>query len=423
MSELAHGLLLQDQGRLEEAESCFYRVLTHEPENDFVYGRLALCQLSQSGKKKRALESIDQAIRLRSDDAFYHAVRSLVLSDLRRGQEALETAERAVALNPEDGLTLSSMANAYCALDRWKEGEEWSRKALAMDPGNGMAANLLVHTLRLQGKSDENAAAVEQLLAEDPEDSFAHVNAGWAALHQSDPKKAETHFREALRLDSESEMAREGLLESFRARSWFYRLYLSYSFFMQRFTGKNQWAIIVGIYLVYQVMLRVLKNVNPIVSAVLVAVWLGIVMWVWLAPGVGNFLILLDRHARLALRASERWQGIAVGGALVLGGISLIGSLASSYDPALYLGIGLVISTVPASLAFNNDSVRGRVVFGAITGFVYVAALSVFGIEAARYPAEELHSLTAPIGIAALIGAILCTWLGNVRSLRQGIEE
>ena len=47
MSELSHGLLLQDQGRLEEAEACFYSVLAREPDNDFVYGRLALCQMSQ----------------------------------------------------------------------------------------------------------------------------------------------------------------------------------------------------------------------------------------------------------------------------------------------------------------------------------------------------------------------------------------
>ena len=47
MSDLSHGLLLQEQGRLEEAEACFNGVLAREPDNDFVYGRLALCQMSQ----------------------------------------------------------------------------------------------------------------------------------------------------------------------------------------------------------------------------------------------------------------------------------------------------------------------------------------------------------------------------------------
>tara|TARA_R110000850_G_scaffold30303_8_gene83563 strand:+ start:1790 stop:3061 length:1272 start_codon:yes stop_codon:yes gene_type:complete len=422
MSELAHGLLLQDQGRLEEAAACFYGVLSRDPENDYVYGRLALCQLSLEGKKKQALKSIDQAIRIRSDDPFYHAVRALVLSELRRGKEALESADRAVALNPEDSLALASKATAYCALDRWSDGEEWSRKALAIDSDHGMAANLLTHSLRLQGKSEESAAAVEQLLAADPEDSFAHVNAGWSALQHGRQEKAETHFREALRLDPESEMAREGLLESFRARSLFYRLYLSYSFFMQRFTGGRQWAIIIGVYIVYRIALKALEGVSPVFTAVFVLLWLGIVMWVWLAPGVGNFLILLDHNARLALKRGERWQGLAVGGGLILGGIGVAAGLFAGYDPALYAGIGAIASAVPASLAFDNDSAKGRIVFGSITGFLYVVTLAVFSVEAFRFPSEEPHSVTVSLGMAGLAGAILCTWLGNVRTLRQGIE-
>ena len=70
MSELAHGILLQEQGRLEEAEACFYSVLGQEPENDFIYSRLALCQLSQEGKRKEALNSISEAIRLRADEGY-----------------------------------------------------------------------------------------------------------------------------------------------------------------------------------------------------------------------------------------------------------------------------------------------------------------------------------------------------------------
>jgi len=420
MSELAHGLLLQEQGRLEEAETCFYGVLTREPENDFVYGRLALCQLSMPGKKKTSLDTIEKAIQLWADEPFYHGVKSLILAELRRGKEALEAADRAVALNPEDGFSLAAKANAYCTMDRWAEGEEWSRKALAVDSDNAMAANLLTHTLRLQGKSSENAAAVEQLLAEDPEDSFVHVNAGWSALQRGEQERAEEHFRKALRLDPDSDMAREGLLESFRARSRFYRWYLSYTFFMQRFTGGKQWAIIIGIYLLYRFTVKALESVSPIFAGVFVILWLAIVMWVWLAPGVGNFLIFLDKNAHFALKGGERAQGLAVGGGLALGIPGVAASLITGYEPAFFAGIGLVVSTVPASLAFDNESRSGRLVFGAITGFVYLTTAIVAVVEAMQYPAEEWHSITLGMGSLALLSAILCTWLGNVHALRQG---
>ncbi len=420
MSELAHGLLLQDQGRLEEAEACFYGVLSRDPDNDFVHSRLALCLMNQPGKKTRALETIDEAIRIRADEPFYHALRALILSDLRRGKEALESVDRAIALNPEDSFTLAAKAAAWCSMERWAEAEEWSRKSLAADPDNAMAANLLAHTLRLQGKSQLNAEAVAKLLAADPEDSLAHLNAGWSALQSGDRVRAETHFREALRLDPDSEAAREGLLESFRARSAFYRAYLSYCFLMQRFTGGKQWGIIIGIYLAYQVVRSTLGAVHPLLAGGFGLVWLALVLWVWLAPGIGNFLILLDRSARLALKKGERRQGIAVGGGLFLGIAATAAGWFADYPPVLFAGIGLVVSTVPASLAFDNDSKRGQLVFGGIAVLIYAITAAVFVIEAIRHPANQLHPFTSMGGLFALIAAMACTWLGNIRGLRRG---
>lgn len=422
MSELSHGLLLQDQGRLEEAEACFYSVLAREPDNDFVYGRLALCQMSQPGKKRRALDTIAEAIRLRADEPFYFSVKAIVLGELHRGKEALEAAETAVRLNPEDTFALSAKANAYCAMDRWAEAEEWSRHALALDGDNAMAANILAHTLRMQGKRQLNAEAVERLLAADPEDSFAHVNAGWTALQAKDQPRAEQHFREALRLDPESDMAREGLLESFRARSWFYRAYLSYCFFMQRYTKGKQWMIFLGAFAVYQVSRKYLESLNPVYSGVLVAVWLGLVLWVWLAPGIGNFLILLDRSARLALKPAERHQGIAVGGVFIAGALATIAGLVSGYYPILLAGVGMLATTIPASLTFGNASSRGRLVFGSITVLLYMAAGIMIVLEWMHHPAP-MHPLSRALGTFALVATVACTWLGNIRSLRRSSDD
>ena len=353
-----------------------------------------LCQLNQSGKKQKALESIGEAIRLRSDAAFYHAVKSLILSDLHKGKEALVVADAAIRLDPEDAFPLAAKAAAYSEMDQWANVEAWSLKALQIDSDHAMSANLLTHALRLQGKSDENEIAVEQLLAASPEDSFAHVNAGWSALQRGDSKQAETHFREALRLEPESGSARDGLLESFRARSWFYRIYLSYCFFMQRFTGGKQWGIIVGIYIAYQLLQRWLETVNEMVAAVFVILWLALVLWVWLAPGIGNFLILMDPSARLALKPGEKWQGLAVGGGLVLGVFGTATGFGLSLDPLLLGGIGLIASTVPASLTFANDSQKGRMIFGVVTAAVYAMTLVVV-IKLSLTPgATELDPVT-----------------------------
>jgi len=401
---------------------CFYNVLAREPDNDFVYGRLALCQMSQPGKKRRALETIEEAIRLHPDEPFYFSVKAIILAELHRGKEALAAAEAAVRLNPDDTFALSAKANAFCAMDRWAEAEEWSRRALALDGDNAMAANILAHTLRMQGKRQLNTEAVERLLAADPEDSFAHVNAGWSALHSRDQGRAEQHFREALRLDPESDMAREGLLEAFRARSWFYRAYLSYCFFMQRYTEGKQWMIFLGAFFIYQVSRHYLESLNPVYAGVLVAVWLGLVLWVWLAPGIGNFLILLDRSARLALKPGERHQGIAVGGVFAGGTFVTIAGLVSGYYPLLVAGVGLLVTTIPASLTFGNASLRGRRLFGTLTLLSYAAVGFMTVLEWGRHPAP-MHPLSRGLGTFALFAAVACTWLGNIRSLRRSTDD
>ena len=423
MSELAHAILLQDQGKLEEAEACFRGVLAREPENDFVYGRLALCQLNQDGKRKEALSSIENAIRIKSDESFYHAVKALILSDLRRGKEAAAAADEAIALDPEDSFALAARATASCSLERWAEAEKWSRESLALDSDNRMAANILTHVLRLQGKESENSAAVAQLLEDDPEDSFAHVNAGWSALHRKDSRKAEEHFREALRLDPESDSARDGLIEAFRARSWFYRLYLSYCFYLQRFTAGRQWAIVIGLFIAYQVARRAAESISPVFAMVIGFLWLGLVMWVWLAPGIGNFLILTDRSARLALKLGEKWHGVTVGGMFVAGICSLALGVILSHPPVILLAVGLIASTVPASLTFGNESKLGQLLFGGITAYIYGVTAYIFVSEWLRMPAEGLSYLTVTLGQIGLIAAMLCTWLGNIPSLRRGPAE
>lgn len=419
MSEIAHGLLLQEQGRLDEAEACYYGVLSREPENDFVYSRLALCHLSQDKRKSDALKAIDEAIRIRADESFYHALRALILSDLHRAKEAMGSADRAIALNPEDHFALSAKATVYCEMQRWSDAEEWCRRALASNSDDGMAANLLTHVLRVQGKTEMNEAAVAAQLSDDPENSLAHVNAGWSALQKHDHQQAETHFREALRLDPESEAARDGLLESFKARSWFYRAYLSYCFFMQRFTGGKQWAIIIGIYVLYRVAAKALEKISPLIAGGLVCLWLGFVMWVWLAPGIGNFLVFMDKNARLALRKGEVIQGVAVGGGLLAGIMTLvIGSIWES-DPAICAGFGLILSTVPASLTFNNGSRKGTLFFGLITAYVYLATIAAAVNEFAFATAPGISDRSVFFAVPAILGAVLCTWLGNIPALRR----
>ena len=83
-------------------------------------------------------------------------------------REAVAAADNAISLAPDDSFALSVKANAYFSMERWADAEEWAGRSLAADGDNAMAANLLAHALRMQGKAEENQAAVDRLLAADP---------------------------------------------------------------------------------------------------------------------------------------------------------------------------------------------------------------------------------------------------------------
>ncbi|NNE93846.1 MAG: tetratricopeptide repeat protein [Verrucomicrobiales bacterium] len=418
---LAHGLLLHDQGKLDEAEKAYREHLSSEPNDDYAHSRLALCLLEQEGRKKEALKEIDAAIGLEPEHDYYHGVKSIILAQLNKGKQALESADRAIALNPDGSFNHTAKASAFADLMRWSEAETSCRKALSLDSDNGFAKNLLASVLQAQGKSVESEMAVDQLLADDPESSLAHTNAGWAALRRHDYKNAEIHFREALRLDPEYDPARDGLLESFKARSAFYRVYLRYTFFMARFTEGKQWIFIIGIYLIYQFGRHALRQIHPFASGAFICLYLGFVTWVWLAPGIGNFLVMLDRSARFALKKGEKLSGIFVGGGLLLGLGSVIGGLIANSTPPILAGMGLVVSTIPASLTFGNPSKKGRFVFGGVLAFVYLATVGVTLAEIANptVSMEDMNPMIGLLGLPALIAALLCTWFGNISSLRE----
>ena len=303
-------------------------------------------------------------------------------------------------------------------LERWVEAEQAAREALAIDADDSFAQNVLAIALRTQGKSEESQIAVDQLLQDDPEDEMAHLNAGYAALQTSDHRKAEGHFREALRLAPDFEPAREGLIYSFRARSGFYRLYLRYSFFMARFSEGSRWAMIIGLYLGVKFGRQALMQFSPILAGLLGIAYLLFVFWVWLADGVGGFLILCDRSARHALKKSEKLEAITVGGGFFLGIAALLAAAALRNGPLVVLGLALVAATIPASLFFTNPSPRGRLLFGSVMAATYVIGLSAAAAYAVRSDGaltDTLMSLAVVTGFAVLV----CTWLGNVSALRQ----
>jgi Flp pilus assembly protein TadD len=357
-----------------------------------------------------------RAFALEPADSAPHALRAMILAFLRKENEARAAAEQAIALDPGSTYAWMAQANVRMIANDWPGAEESARAALAIDPEHAESGRILAEALRLLGKRDENVEEVARILARDPESAPNHAAAGWAALQHGDRKRAEQHFLEALRIRPDTESARQGLLESLKARSPIYRAYLAYSFFMQRQAPKMRWVYIIGVLVVVRAARVLLTGAWAPLGLLIGVLYFFFVLWVHLASGVGHLVVWLDRTARHALRTPEAVDGLVVGGFATLGiPLAITGAVARS-TPIAVVGLTLVASAVPLAYAFVNDSKAGRIFFGASGAIALATGLAMAAMTAKLIPGSDALGFAV---FVAIVLVLLSTWLSNVRALHR----
>jgi len=353
---------LRELNRHDEAVAMFLQHLAGEPEDAWAHYELAMTRYEMDGEGKAALESIRTAIQLEPEESHFFASQALILKKIDQHKRALESAERAIALDSDRSFNWATKGAALSGMQRWAEAEEACREALALDPDDEFALNQLAIFLRLQGKVSSSMDEVSARLERDAEDPLAHANAGWTVFQGGDLPKAEEHFKEALRLDPSMEYARMGLLEAYRARSLFYRIYLKWVFFLQKYSEKQQ--LVIG--------REVLAKIDVRLAIALAVLYCFFAFGSYLASGIGSFLVLKDRAARLTLKRREKQEGIFVGGGFFLGLILIALAFVCLPIPFAMLGATLIIAGVPGGMFWDNDSRPGRFVFGGLMAIVYL---------------------------------------------------
>jgi len=412
-SAFERGLLLRNQQRTADAVDAFIEALGMDPDHAPSMKMLALCRTELEGEEEAALATARRAVALEPEDAFARTVLAVAQARRAKGgqkgklREALQSAEAAAALDPDSDFAHSVRAGILLQLERYPEAERAAKRGLEVDPENSHASEVLSAALLLQAKSDDNVEVVDYHLKRSPGDDSAHTGAGWQALMAGDYRTANKHFLEALRLNPMNERARMGLIESFRARSRIYRLQLRFANFMNRFSGGQQTAILIGGFIFYKVAYGSIATVSPLLGNVVIGLWLSFALWSHLARGLSTFFICLDRFARQALTTKEKWEGLAVGGLISLAGLSLLSSVWLSPEAGGLLALGFLFAAVANAAAFTNDHWRGKYVYAAAAVFCTV---SVFYFVAAALTLGQLPGGGAFLNYGLLVG-VAVTWL------------
>jgi tetratricopeptide (TPR) repeat protein len=393
-AHLARAQLLLAQSRPADAEREALLALTAQPDDT---AALALLALSRSEQRKgpEALSAAETAIGLAPDSSYLHYVHAVALHRLDRDDDARRAIGEALRLNPEDEDLFSLLSSIELARRNWPAALEAAEQALALNPEHVNAANLRAMALVRLGRKAEATATVGFALHRAPDNAFSHANQGWNCLHQNDPRRAQEHFREALRLEPDLEYARQGMLEALKARNPLYRGMLAYFLWMGRLSTKLQWAFIIGMFFGSRLVRSLVAN-QPALGWVLwplLGLFYAFIFLSWTAVPMFNLLLRFDRFGRHVLsrdqRVASNWFGATFVGALAC----LVWWLAGDNELGLLSAIMLAVLSICVAATFTHTA-RNRLILACTTGALALLGVAVIGGLLLGLPlAEDLSNV------------------------------
>jgi Flp pilus assembly protein TadD len=396
---LERALALCDLGRLDDAEEALRKALQEDPDDPVAHGILALVLLDLD-RADEALQAASTTIALAPDLSLGHTASAQALLSLGRFDDAEASANEAIRIDPEDPDPWVLLTAADLGRGRWPDALSAADKALSLEPESESARGLRAVALAMSKGADWQEAA-DQTLAVAPDSALAHAFSAQAYLARGGEREAAERFREALRLDPESEFAQAGLADAMKAEHPLFKPLFRFFLWQERLPRGWKIALTVGPILVVRA-LRPAADHNPIVIG-LIALWIAFVAVTWLSVPIANVALRFSAVGRAVLPADQKRSSTAF--------LAFVGAALLAVVLSLAVSSGFVLAAFAAGLlAFAVGSAhsvgrrRRRIVYaGAVTAGVAAfvgGALIAVGLETAG----------AVILIVALFSAVALIW-------------
>lgn len=376
---LSRAELLLAQSRPADAEREARLALGQNPSDPLALTILARALVDQR-RAEDALRPASAAVAAAPDSAYAHFILSHVHHALGRPRPALDAIEAALRLAPDDGDLLAHRGAIRLSLRDWAGALADSEAALRIQAEDTFAQNLRATALRHLGRAKEAGAVGARTLEQSPEDPFSHSTQGWTLLHRGDPRGAQVHFREALRLRPGFEHARSGMLEALKARNPLYRAMLAYFLWMGRQSGRIQWAFVIGVYFSLKIA-RGLANSNPTLGLVLwplLVLFYAFIYLTWTAVPMFNLLLRFDRFGRHVLSAAERRDTNYYGASVLLIAAAGLWWALDRSTVSLTAVIMAAMFSVCVAATISREKLRNRLLLGAASAMLAVCAVFFF---------------------------------------------
>ncbi len=415
---LQRGYLLISHGRAQEALVEFGRMAAEYPDNTDVLAGLSRAHLE--------LENFDEAESAARDailsdptDPAGHYVLASVLQQRNRVADAVEAINVAIEIEPYDEDNYSMLAGLEIQRRNWARAEEVARTGLEINPEDPSLIANLSFALQQQGKADQGLAEAQRIVQQNPEDSEAFWLNGQAKLHRGEYREALKDFQEALRLDPGCPIARDGLVTALKAQYWPYRVFLNWVFWMNKYSYKVQFAIIIAMFVGMRI-LRQLARANPILEYVywpIAAAYIFFACFTWWSDPLFTLLVRCSKYGRNAFDREEtrhsNWMAVVFGLMAVSALIAVSGAIwnGSWGFYGFTSGILLAVVSLPLSQVLSCD--EGWPKTTAISLSIAFGAIAVIHIFAVLIFLALGETLVASAAFAIAIGLFLLGALGG----------
>ncbi|WP_442847130.1 tetratricopeptide repeat protein [Leeuwenhoekiella sp. H156] len=399
-SAVDRGITLFELGRYEEA----VKQLSENPADFTARYYLMLCFFNLKQYDRAELMTNELlAEDPNQPDIFF--IKARIASQRNQDADALSFIDEAISMDPEEADYFGFKAGLLLDKKKYEEALGLANHGLSIDAKNNYCLNLRAQILTKLDRKEEAGETVENILYDNPEDSFSHANVGWVALEHGDHKKAMEHFRMALQLNPNNAYARSGMSTAIKAKNFIFRAHLKYAFWISKQQGKNQWIFIIGIYLVYRLSVELLGAAGLSVLAVpLIIAYLLFALGSWMIDPISNAILALDKNGKYLLDQNEKFSGIAIFSLVITALIA--GSVFYATGIAYLAAIGLasLCAMVPLPSSFLRDGKRSR-----YFAMIYGSLILLVGLIG-PFVVTDIGDVL----IAIIFMLVAFTWLDNI---------
>ncbi|OSY87631.1 hypothetical protein WH52_09305 [Tenacibaculum holothuriorum] len=398
------GIQLYNLAKYNEAIKSFKSDLAENPHEFYAKYYLALCfyhinDFSNFEKTSNAL------IADYPDSDEIHFLYSFVYSSKDDYKNAIKHLNKAIQLNPYEAEYFGQQSINLLNLKKYEKALSSSNLGLQINPKNNTCLNTRTKALTKLNRKQEAFETLQNTLHENPEDYFTHANAGWTNLELGNYKTANKHFKEALKLDPNDDYARNGMVESIKAKNIIYRSFLKYAFWIQNKDSKFQWLFIIGIYIGYRFISKVADGFGfTFLLPIFAIIYLGLVLGSWLISPISNAILLFDSYGKYLLNREDKNAGY---GFILVTSVAIIASIGyyiNSNNIMLLIAISSFCSLIPITKGLQK-SIR----FYKNLTFWYGIVIFILGFINIIYPI----SIMVPI-----ILFVIFTWGYNFKRLK-----